>query len=214
MTQAIVVSLALIGVFALVGNAFARSSNASSRAMQPVLFSTVIIDPGHGGSDAGGIPGQRVLEKKVALDVALRLRNALDRMGYRTVMTRATDTFAGRRHRLDVAAHYPHAIFVSIHFNSARRSGAHGFETYYTYPVSRPLAAQIQRRILCACPTLDRGVKKARFYVTRDNPLRAVLVECGFLTNPREAALATNTTYREKLAQNIAAGIQAYRASL
>jgi len=49
-------------------------------------FSMVVIDPGHGGSDPGGIPGQMVPEKTVALDTALRLQKLLQRAGLRTVM--------------------------------------------------------------------------------------------------------------------------------
>src|SRR4029077_15478941 len=52
-----------------------------------------VIDPGHGGSDPGGIPGQIVPEKTVALDTALRLQKLLQRAGLRTVMTRSTDIF-------------------------------------------------------------------------------------------------------------------------
>ena len=59
----------------------------------------------------------------------------------------------------------------------------------------------------------DRGVKRASFYVLRKPRIRAVLVECGFLTNPQDAALANNAAYRQKLAERIAAAIVAYRAS-
>ena len=54
---------------------------------------TVVIDAGHGGHDRGGIPGQRIAEKVMTLDVAQRLRNVLEASGYRVVMTRDSDVF-------------------------------------------------------------------------------------------------------------------------
>src|SRR5580700_7084217 len=76
-------------------------------------FSTVVIDPGHGGFDRGGIPGQRVPEKMVALDTALRLQKFLQRAGLRTVMTRSTDIFIPLSVRSAIANAEHDAIFVS-----------------------------------------------------------------------------------------------------
>jgi len=60
----------------------------------------------------------------------------------------------------------------------------------------------------------NRGIKNARFYVLRKTTGRAVLVECGFLTNPHDVALAQRAAYRQKLAEQICAGIVEYRKSL
>src|ERR1700686_5029800 len=84
-------------------------------------FSTVVIDPGHGGLDWGGIPGQQVPEKMVALDTALRLQKLLQKADLRTVMTRSTDTFVPLRVRTEMANAEQDAIFVSIHYNAAPR---------------------------------------------------------------------------------------------
>src|SRR6184192_1620425 len=83
-------------------------------------FSTVVIDPGHGGWDRGGIPGQIVPEKTVALDTALRLQKLLQRAGLRTVMTGTTDVYIPLSVRSAIANVEPDAIFVSIHYNAAR----------------------------------------------------------------------------------------------
>ena len=66
-------------------------------------FSTVVIDPGHGGFDRGGIPGQRVAEKTMALDVAQRLEKKLRQAGYRVVMTRDSDVFVPLPERVRIA---------------------------------------------------------------------------------------------------------------
>ena len=153
-------------------------------------FSTVVIDPGHGGFDRGGIPGQIVPEKMVALDTALRLQKLLQRAGLRTVMTRTTDVFVPLSVRSAIANAEHDAIFVSIHYNAAPRSGAHGIETYSENNRGAALAARIQRDIVTRVSTENRGIRSAEYYVLRNCRLPAVLVECGFLTNPTEAQLA------------------------
>ena len=166
-----------------------------------------MIDPGHGGFDRGGIPGQIVPEKIVALDTALRLQKLLQRAGLRTVMTRTTDVFVPLSVRTAIANAEHDAIFVSIHYNAARRSGAQGIETYSENNRGAALAARIQRDIVTRVRTENRGIRSAEYYVLRNCRLPAVLVECGFLTNPIEAQLALTPAYREQVAEQIAAGI-------
>ena len=170
-------------------------------------FSTVVIDPGHGGFDRGGIPGQLVPEKMVALDTALRLQKILEGAGLRTVMTRTTDIFVPLPMRTAVASAQRDAIFVSIHYNASPQSRAHGIETYCEDSAGAPLAARIQRDILTQVSAENRGVKRAEYYVLRNCQIPAVLVECGFLTNPIEATLALSPSYRQRVAEQIAAGV-------
>ncbi len=166
------------------------------------------------GPPHGGIQGQKVLEKVVALDVAKRVRRQLDSAGFRTVMTRTNDSFVSLGQRVAIANAHPHAIFVSIHFNAAPRTGARGIETFYCATSSKPVADRIQRELVASSRTENRGVKHAEFYVLRENGIRAALTECGFLTNSEDAALAVKSSYRQHLAEAIAMGIRRYRASL
>src|SRR5438552_18037936 len=107
-------------------------------------FSTVVIDPGHGGSDPGGIPGQIVPEKTVALDTALRLQKLSQRAGLRTVITRSTAIFVPLSVRSAVADAERDAIFVSIHYHASPRSSAHAIETYSVDKRGLVLAAAVQ----------------------------------------------------------------------
>jgi N-acetylmuramoyl-L-alanine amidase len=168
----------------------------------------VVIDAGHGGHDRGGIPGQRVAEKEMTLDVAQRLSKALAASGYRVVMTRDSDVFIPLGTRVAIANSYANAIFVSIHFNSAKRSGAGGIETYFYTRESLPLASAIHYYVAGGAPSSNRNVRRRGYYVLRKAAVPAVLVECGFLTNPTEAALAQTAAYRQKLAEEIAAGVR------
>src|SRR5213596_2590319 len=180
-----------------------RSSSAADGSS-----STVVIDAGHGGHDRGGILGQRVAEKDMTLDVALRLRNILSANGYNVVMTRSTDVFVPLGGRVAIANSYRNAVFVCIHFNATGRSGASGIETYFYSRDSLPLASAIHYYVVGGAPSDNRGVRRRGYYVLRKTSVPAVLVECGFLTNPTEAAYAQSASYRQKLAEEIAAGVR------
>ena len=185
------------------------TSGASSRSRSEARSSAiVVIDPGHGGYDRGGIPHQRIAEKVMTLDVSLRLRDILKKSGYRVVMTRDSDVFVSLPGRVAIANSYRDAIFVCIHFNSATRSGANGIETYFYSKQSLPLASAIHYHVAGDAPTENRGVRRRGYYVLRKTRIPAVLVECGFLTNPTEARYAQSPKYRQKLAEDIARGIR------
>src|SRR5713101_8147676 len=183
----------------------AQTSRTSGSSSSPI---TVVIDAGHGGHDRGGIPGQRIAEKDMTLDVAQRLRNVLAASGYRVVMSRDSDVFVTLPTRVAIANSYRNAIFVCIHFNATQRSGAGGIETYFYSRDSLPLASAIHSYVVGGAPSSNRGVRRRGFYVLRKTNIPAVLVECGFLTNPTEAAYARSASYRQKLAEEIAAGVR------
>ncbi len=169
---------------------------------------TVVIDAGHGGFDRGGIPRQRVPESMMNLDVAQRLKAILQASGYRVVMTRDSDVFIPLGTRVAIANSYRDAIFVCIHFNATPRSAASGIETYFYSSQSLGLASAIHYYVAGGAPSANRGVRRRGFFVLRRTTIPSVLVECGFLTNPNEAQYAQNSAYRQKLAMEIAHGIQ------
>ena len=180
----------------------------SAASQAPRQSTTVVIDAGHGGFDRGGIPRQRVPESMMNLDVAQRLKAILQASGYRVVMTRDSDVFIPLGTRVAIANSYRDAIFVCIHFNATPRSGASGIETYFYSSQSLPLASAIHYYVAGGAPSANRGVRRRGFFVLRRTTIPSVLVECGFLTNPTEAAYAQNSAYRQKLAMEIAHGIQ------
>jgi N-acetylmuramoyl-L-alanine amidase len=144
----------------------------------------------------------------MTLEVAQRLKNVLAADGYRVVMTRENDVFVPLGTRVAIANSYRNAIFVSIHFNSAKRVGADGIETYFYSRDSLPLASAVHHFVAGGAPSPNRGVRRRGYFVLRRARVPAVLVECGFLTNPNEAAYISTSSYRQKLAEEIAAGIQ------
>src|SRR5437773_9096677 len=165
------------------------ASRAAQTSRDPQISgsaTTVVIDAGHGGFDRGGIPSQRIPEKEMTLDVAQRLKTLLAASGYNVVMTRDSDVFVPLPSRVAIANSYGNAIFVCIHFNSAKRMGAGGIETYFFSRESLPVASAIHYYVAGGAPSSNRGVRRRGFYVLRKTTVPAVLVECGFLTNPAE----------------------------
>jgi len=199
-------------------------------------YKTVILDPGHGGEDAGALGARGSVEKRVALDLSRRVRRHLRAAGIRVFMTRDSDQFIELKDRALLARRTRADAFVSIHLNSASSSSASGMETYALaipgYPSTsmdaqaRPshvfyggskfnganalLSYHIQRKMVGAAKADDRGVKRARFVVLKEAPCPAALVECGFLSNTFEERRVLSSEYREKIAQGIAGGILDY----
>lgn len=190
----------LVGIFTLAPSTAAAAS-----------FSTVVIDPGHGGHARGANKGY-YFEKHLALDVAFRLEKYLKKRGLRTVLTRRRDKFIPLDTRAAISNRTRGAIFVSIHFNAApRNSKAAGIETFYYSSISKPLASYIQNALIRGTRATNRGVKFARFRVIKNNRKPAALVECGFMTNSSERRKCLDPKYRQRLAESIGAGIVAYR---
>lgn len=174
-------------------------------------FHTVIVDAGHGGSDTGARAKSGQNEKYIALDTAKRLARELRGRGFRVIETRQDDRFIPLGNRTDISNRTSGCIFVSVHYNWARRSGPRGIEIYYYNPRSRPLAANILQRVARVYPTSNRGVKRNNYFVLRNNRRPAVLCELGFVSNPQDNRYVQNPACRQELAEQIANGIVASR---
>jgi N-acetylmuramoyl-L-alanine amidase len=185
---------------------FAVCSQAEAK-----YFSTVVIDPGHGGHDKGCQWG-RVYEKHLTLDTSLRLEESLKKKGYRTAVLRRSDCFISLPQRVSMASKYRSAIFISIHYNFTWRQEACGIETYYVNSQSSSLASYVHNSILKRIKCTNRGVKTARFYVIRNATMPAILVECGFVSNTAERDRMRKAWYRQSLADGIAEGVGYFRS--
>lgn len=183
---------------------------------------TVVIDPGHGGSDSGAVGYTGVREKDVALAVARYTEELLHEAGAYAIMTRTEDVdvaHAGSsaprelQARVDVSLAHPEAeLFLSVHCNSFTNPDAHGMETYY-YPktdADEHFAALLNEELAAAGGLYNRGIKYAKFYVLRHTEIPAALVELGFLSNPEEEALLADAAYQKRLAQALVRAIERY----
>jgi N-acetylmuramoyl-L-alanine amidase len=213
--------------------------------LQPLLWRTngaparlrVVIDAGHGGTDAGaGAAGAPLAEKDVTLDVARRVAARLRAAGDEVWLTRTNDVYLTLQERTRVASRHDAQVFLSIHANSSPHNPlAAGAETFVLPAPGCSGTAEHPGAALEACPGnrfdatntvlgfaihrrcsalawSDRGLKRARYVVLKEAPCPAALVECGFLTSANDAALLGRAAYRAQLAAAIAAGIRDFAA--
>jgi N-acetylmuramoyl-L-alanine amidase len=172
---------------------------------------TVIIDPGHGGTDSGAVGIGGSLEKDVILPIGIRVAQILQQNGIQVVMTRNSDYFVTLQGRVDMATQANANVFVSIHANSAGsgRPDVNGLETYY-YDSGLNLAQTVHNTILRSLNVKDRGVRKARFYVLRKSSMPSILVETGYMSGQQDMAKLRTTEYQNQMADAIARGILLY----
>lgn len=192
----------------------------------PLENKTIIIDPGHGGADPGK-PTKGLPESKIVLDTSLRLQQLLEKHSPFTVLlTRESDTRPGHdqksslQERVKFAKQNQGDIFISIHAN-AFNGNAKGTETYYykssesekTNPhveESHVLAEKIQKRLVDALQTRDRGVKHGDLHVIRENDMPAVLTELAFIDNGIDYSKLSTANGRQIAAEAIYEGILDY----
>ncbi len=176
------------------------------------FFNTVIVDAGHGGHDEGAHACSGAHEKSLALDTSRRLASVLRSNGMRVIENRTGDYFVTLAKRTSVSNNTGQAVFVSIHYNHSERRGAQGIEIYYNALRAKRLAANILRESLRAYSTDNRGIKKGRYYVLRNNRRPSVLCELGFVSNPSDNRNIQNPAVRQRIAERVAAGILAEKA--
>ena len=180
---------------------------------------TVIVDPGHGGSDAGFEPtGGAIIgasgtkEKDITLAVALKVREALERqLGLQVRLTRDEDLMLPDKQRVMLANRDRGDILISLHMGASQTPSATGFEFFHSGYDAGLNAAEIARLIsdtlVETSGTGSRGVRKARLSLFRELEMPGILIELGFLTNQADTALLVDDAYQQKMAEGIAAGL-------
>ncbi|MBB5293691.1 N-acetylmuramoyl-L-alanine amidase [Deinococcus metallilatus] len=177
----------------------------------------VVIDPGHGGRDPGGVGA--VVEKEVALDVARRVRDLLRAAGVEVVLTRETDRELAPDKAADLnrraALGTPGTqLFLSIHVNALPTASAlrgYGVETWWNrnHPLSGRLAALIQQNVTGVTGAFSRGLKNDRsLAVLRGSRIPAALIEIGYTSHPVDGLNLRDGHYLDRMAVGIARGIR------
>ena len=195
-----------------------EDSSAPASAVSPSV--QIVIDPGHGGED-GGASSDSILEKDLNLAISENLRDLFAVFGYSILPTRTEDIllydhyddledYRGKkktfdlRNRLRIAEEAEAELFLGIHINKFSQSKYRGLQVYYSpnADTSHRAAEIIQSRAKTYLdPNNEREVKAAGsdIYILRRIRIPAVLVECGFISNPDDLALLTTPEYRRKL---------------
>ncbi|MBP7050242.1 MAG: N-acetylmuramoyl-L-alanine amidase [Phycisphaerae bacterium] len=172
----------------------------------------VVIDAGHGGHDPGALSPSGIREKDINLRVAAKVANLLDQRGIGVVMTRWKDEYIEKEERAAIGNRRNADLFVSIHADSAPSSSAQGFTIYVAPSASAGAyrAAQAINQAMERTGMKNRGIRENDYRVLVKSEGPAVLIEMGYLSNAQDVARLANDSFRDRLAEAIADGIQAF----
>ena len=182
---------------------------------------TVVLDSGHGGFDPGKESSDGILEKHINLAIAEQLKELLEKEGIRVVMTRTDDNglytesdsnkkIADMKKRCAIIDAAKADIVVSIHQNSYQSPEVKGAQVFY-YKHSAEGKKSLKENL----DTENKRQEKedSTYYMLLHTGAPTVIAECGFLSNPQEAALLNTAEYRQKVAEALCKGILEYFTS-
>lgn len=186
---------------------------------------TIVIDPGHGGNDPGKIGINDVPEKDVNLAISLELKEILEQNDCRVVMTRQKDEalyqagdtnkkVADLRARCQMINDSGADAVISIHQNSFTAESSRGAQVFYraSSQEGKKLADILQTQLVSGLDPDNRRVAKANsdYFMLKNTTATMVIVECGFLSNSKEAELLTQASYQRRVAWAVALGVLQY----
>lgn len=218
-------AVGILGFLLMVLCGFAdRGQNKQATAAIPIADKVIAIDAGHGGFD-GGATGNGVTEKEVNLAVSKYLQGFIERSGGVVVMTRTEDVSTADEMQSGISAKQSDLkarkelvteteadVFVSVHINKFPQEQYRGAQVFYSAN-GKELGEAIQASFK---EVLDDGNERVAkksdgsIYVLKDTVVPSVIVECGFLSNPQEAELLMQDSYRKKIAWGIYLGLVRY----
>lgn len=223
------ICLAVLLVASCIFSSVIFSDNSYTVSAEVTAKPTIIIDAGHGGEDGGAMSESGLLEKDVNLDIALTLQKLFMQSGFKVIMTRTDDkaiydsdatTLREKKvsdihNRSDICNSDSNNIFISIHQNKFEQSKYSGTQMFYS--VNNTSSSQLAENIRTAVTGLlqndnNRQCKPTTddVYILKNATVPAVLVECGFLSNPQEEALLATQEYRNQMAFAIFTGFLEY----
>ena len=196
--------------------------SVSYRTSGGIKGKIIVLDPGHGGSDPGAIGPTGLQEKQVTLPISEYLKSILEEKGAKVILTRTTDVDVYGPHasgvdelqaRVNVANANQADAFISIHINSFSNPNVGGIATYYFdgSEQSKKLASSVQGQIADHSGfNGDRGIQPGNLYVLRHSFMPSILVELGFISNPKEEGHLKESSTRQQFANELAKGLEIY----
>ena len=180
----------------------------------------IIIDPGHGGDDGGAVSLSGKKESEINLEIALRCELLAAFMGTCPIMTRYTEEIAypddavtirarkvwDQHSRAELANSIDNALFISIHQNKYTSSGPSGAQVFYNDAVSEPIAKSITEQFFKYVNADKKRTAKPvseDIYLFHAAKCPALLIECGFLSNPAEAEKLESAEHQKLLSMII-----------
>ena len=207
-----------------------REVSEEAISYMPITNRTIVLDAGHGGIDSGTSSDDKtIFEKDINLAVTLKLKELIESSGGLVVLTRDDDSSLyeesgnkttrqkyneNLKNRKKIADESNADMFISIHLNYFTQSKYYGAQTFYpeSNKDGKALASCIQDEFKRVVDNRNNRVIKPRndLYLLKDCKIPSALIECGFLSNEKEAKLLNDEEYQEKIAWAIYSGIQKY----
>lgn len=217
--------VAVSGYISLKNRSSMANEMKDNMALETKGGKVIVVDPGHGGFDPGKIGVNNALEKDINLSVSLKLKELLEKQGYEIVLTREADEALhaegengskqeDMKRRVDVINEAKAVLAVSIHQNSFTQESSHGAQVFY-HPESeegKKLALVMQKTIKEMIGDDNHREAKSNdsYYILRKTEGLVIIIECGFLSNYKEAELLITEDYQNKMAEAICAGLVEY----
>ena len=170
--------------------------------------SVIVLDPGHGGVDAGKIGINNAEEKEINLKISLKIKKLLEGNGITVVMTRTDDNRLADtqkedlKERVRIMNEEQPALAVSIHQNSYQGAGVRGPQVFY-YAGSKEgktAAGILQEKLNQNALSQSDEKENNSYYILKNTEVPVVIVECGFLSNADEAAELVSDEYQDAMA--------------
>ena len=207
-----------------------REVSEEAISYMPITNKTIVLDAGHGGIDSGTSSDDKtIFEKDINLAITLKLKELIESSGGLVVLTRDDDSSLyeengnkttrqkyneNLKNRKKIADESNADMFISIHLNYFTQSKYYGAQTFYpeSNKDGKALASCIQDEFKRVVDNNNDRVIKPRndLYLLKDCKIPSALIECGFLSNEKEAKLLNDEEYQEKIAWAIYSGIQKY----
>ena len=195
--------------------------NNEVEALLPLSGKIIIIDPGHGGKDPGTVNG-KIYESNINLEISKYLEIELIKNGATVILTRdgdydlSTPNAKWRKksdfdNRIKLINNCDANMYISIHLNYLNDNSYSGPQVFYINETNMNIATIIQKELNKNLNN-DRKIKKIpnKTYMYDKLNIPGVLIECGFLSNPKEKELLISSSYQQKLAKIITKGIINY----
>jgi len=182
----------------------------------PLSGITIMLDPGHGGSDPGamGPLGIKYPEKMMNLNTALKLQKELETLGATVLMTRTADVAMTLDERLTASRNAKPDMFISVHANSMGDnvdiSKVDGFSVFYREVFAQPAAEKVFSNTIQGLQRNNKGLHKRNLYVTRGTWTPSILFESGFIPNPNEFEWLIDDNEQARLAKAVAEAVVKY----
>lgn len=219
------VCIILLITASILTSVFVNDAVTTSNSVSLTYRPTIVIDPGHGGEDGGAITSNNIPEKNINLSISLKLRDLFQSNGFNVIMTRETDTDLSNgddnakrtdiNNRVDIFNSSQDNIVISIHQNKFTQSQYNGTQIFYSDNVddSKNLAECVRQSVVTLLqPDNTRLCKEvgSEIYILDNSQVPSILVECGFLSNEKEAKMLQSDEYQSELAYSIFLGFMEY----